>query len=222
MTPAAQALAAALVLGAALLGTAFFIGQRRNRRIALRTARELEEALAPIEKTYTWIGGLIGFHARYEVAGFRDARATCTLLPRHAPLYLPLALVLGRGDRAHVTLYLDTRFEGEAHLISSAHLRSPLVHIEGRGGMKERSCEAGGRRFILLATQVRLLSQLEKLLGRIDREGLARHVRHIALVPDLSTLYAQVVPGEGIAGRIASVLTTDAREIAIGAGGSGS
>jgi hypothetical protein len=216
VTFAEQALTASLVLGAALLGTAFFVGQRRNRRIALRTARELEEALGPLEKTYTWIGGLIGFHARYGVDGFRDARATCTLLPRHALLYLPFALMLGRGDRAHVTLYLEGRFEAEAHVVSRAHLRSPLVHIEGRGAMHQRACQAGGRPFVLLATREALLAELSNLAERLGREGLARHVRHIALVPDLSTLYAQVVPTEGTAGRIASVLMTDVQRIAMG------
>lgn len=213
MTLLEQALVAGLVLGAAVIGIAFFHGRRRNRAIAVRTAREIESALEPLDTTYTWIGGLIGFHARYEVAGLEKARATCTLLPRHALLYLPLSLLMGRGDRAHVTLYLETDFEGEAHVISAAHLRSPLVHIEGRERMQERAREEGGTRFVLLATDPRLMDGMMRLLDRIRETGHVRSIRHLAFVPDLSTLYAQVVPADGVVEELTRLLMDDGRRL---------
>ena len=210
MTAGQEMLVAGLVLGAALLGVLFFHGRRRNRSIALRVSRELEAALRPGDATYTWIGGLIGFHARYQVEGLEKARATCTLLPRHAPLYMPLSLLLGRSDRVHVTLFLGPSFEVESHVVSPSLLRSPVFEIEGRDRMHERSVELDGRRFVLLSTRERLLERLEELLGATG--SLAPSIRHLAFVPDLGTLYAQVVPAPGAAGVAARFLMEQGRE----------
>jgi len=211
---------AGLVLGAAVLGVLFFHGRRRNRSIALRVSRELESALAPGDCTYTWIGGLIGFHARYAVDGLEKARATCTLLPRHAPLYLPVALLLGRSDRAHVTLFLDRRFEGEAHVVDPSLLRSPVFEIDGREAMHERRVAVGGRRFLLLATREPHLDALEALLGSAPSAGLLTSLRHLAFVPELCTLYAQVVPAPGAVETAARMLMKEGREFVSGAGSS--
>ncbi|MBW2263298.1 MAG: hypothetical protein JRG91_15125, partial [Deltaproteobacteria bacterium] len=185
MTTGQELLVVGLVLGAALMGVLFFHGRRRNRTIALRVSQELESALRPGDATYTWIGGLIGFHARYAVDGLEKARATCTLLPRHAPLYMPVALLLGRSDRVHVTLFLGRRFEGEAHVVAPSLLRSPVFEIEGREAMHERAVLLGGRRFVLLSTHVRLLDGLEALLGSMPSSRLVPSLRHLAFVPDL-------------------------------------
>jgi hypothetical protein len=210
VTTGQELLVAGLVLGAALLGVLFFHGRRRNRAIALRVSRELESALRPGDSTYIWIGGLVGFHARYAVDGLEKARATCTLLPRHAPLYMPVSLLLGRSDRAHVTLFLEQRFEAEVHVVAPSLLRSPLFEIDGRERMHERTVRAGGRRFVLLSTQARLLDGLEDLLG--STPSLAPSLRHLAFVPDLCTLYAQVVPAPGAVELAARMLLTEGRE----------
>jgi len=190
-----ELLVAGLVLGAALLGLLFFHGRRLNRTVALRVSRELESALRPSDCTYTWIGGLIGFHARYAVEGLAKVRATCTLLPRHAPLYMPVALLLRRSDRVHVTLYLGESFEDEAHAVDPSLLRSPLLEIEGRDRMHERTVTVAGRRLVLLCTAAGRLDALEALVESIP--DLVPSLRHLAFVPDLHTLYAQVVPSPG-------------------------
>ncbi len=210
MTAGQQMLVAGLVLGGALMGVLFFHGRRRNRAIALRVSRELEAALGPGDATYTWIGGLIGFHARYEVDGLERARATCTLLPRHAPLYMPVSLLLRRSDRVHVTLFLPGRFEAEAHAVDPSLLRSPLLEIEGRASMHERSVRVAGRRFVLLSTRPDLLDGLEALLGA--SASLVPSLRHLAFVPDLSTLYAQVVPVPGAVEIAARLLMQEGRQ----------
>jgi hypothetical protein len=209
-----ELLVAAIVLTAAMTALAFFHGRRVNRAIALRVSRELESALEPVDSTYTWIGGLIGFHARYGTdRGPREARATLTLLPRHAPAYMPIALLLGRGDRAHVTLYMREGFTGEAHIVSRAALLSPLLRIEGRDRMLRRWAAASGRRFLLLASDERLMDSAERLLGMAAESSLAPHLRHVALVPDLSTFHAQVVPRAGAVEGAVRLLLKDPRRL---------
>ncbi len=204
-----EMLVAGLVLGAAIVGVLFFHGRRRNRAIALRVSRELEAGLGPRDATYAWIGGLIGFHARYAVDGLEKARATCTLLPRHVPLYMPVPLLLGRSDRVHVTLFLARRFEAEVHAVHPSVLRSPVFEIEGRASMHERSVHVDGRRFVLLSTRARLLDGLEELLG--SSGALVPSLRHLAFVPELSTLYAQVVPAPGAVETAARLLMDEGR-----------
>jgi len=214
-----DAILVALILVAAVTGVGFAWGRRRSRAIALRVSRELERALDPTDATYTWIGGLIGFHARFEVGrGIREAKATLTLMPRHAPLYLPVALVLGRTDRLHVTLYLESGFGGEGHVILDRALRSPLLRIEGRERMVERAVAAGGKGYTLLATDRMLLERMEGILGSALRRGLVPALRHVALVPDLATLYVQVVPSDGAAEAAVRLLAEDVRGVGGSAG----
>jgi hypothetical protein len=209
-----ELLVAGLVLGAALLGLLFFHGRRLNRTIALRVSRELESAFQPSDSTYTWIGGLIGFHARYAVEGLEKARATCTLLPRHAPLYMPVALMLRRSDRVHVTLYLREPFVDEAHVVDPSLLRSPLLEIEGRDRMHERTATVAGRSLVLLSTRAGLLDGLEALLGSVP--DLVPSLRHMAFVPDLHTLYAQVVPAPGAVEGASRMLIDQGRRFVYG------
>ena len=82
---------------AALLMLAHGQGLRLNFRLARALSRELEDVLEPTATEYTWIGGAIGFHADYELADGTGAKATATLLPRHSPLYLPIAALVGGG-----------------------------------------------------------------------------------------------------------------------------
>lgn len=220
MTPGREILVAVLVLVAGLVGVLFFHGRRRNRSIALRVSRELERALEPVDATYTWIGGLVGFHARFAVQGCEKVRATCTLLPRHAPLYLPVALALGRGDQVHVTLYLRAGFGGEAHIVAPSLLRSPLFRIRGRERMRETDGHASGSRFVLLGTTGRLVEGMRTLLLVLERAGLATSVLHLAIVPDLSTLYARVRPRPGAVEGVTRLLASDARRIILDSEGS--
>jgi hypothetical protein len=176
----------------------FVIGRRRNRALAIAVSRDLQVALSPTESTYTWIGGLIGFHARYAVAGCDQVKVTCTLLPRHSPLYMPLALLMGRGDRVHVTFYLIDGFDSEGHIVSASADRSPLLHIDGRESMRRRSSSSSDTRFVLLGTTDDALEAMAGLLSQIEQKGIAASVRHVAVVPGLSTLYVQVVPRPGV------------------------
>ncbi len=101
------ALAATLVL--ILL---FYWGQRTNLKRAHRLAVLLETLTDPEEVEYLWLGGVLGFQARYRAPQRlkgRPLRITLLLLPRHSPLYLPIAWLRNRGDRLLLTLESGVR-----------------------------------------------------------------------------------------------------------------
>jgi len=76
----------------------FFPARRYMITLMKSVAVELEEALRPVDATYTMLGLYVGFHARFRVSGLREYRALRVLLPRHALLYLPFALARGEKD----------------------------------------------------------------------------------------------------------------------------
>ncbi len=197
---------AILVSTVAVTAGGYLLGRRLNRAVALRVAREMEDALSPMDTTYTWIGGLIGYHATFSVSGFERFEATCTLLPRHAPLYLPLALVLGRHDRVHLTFHMGRPLITEAHVISRAALRSPLLRIEGSEKMLREQSISGGRTFVLMAKSALGLSHARELVGRFGAMGLVSSLRHAAIVPGGPTVYAQVVPRKDVVRKTAGLL----------------
>ena len=93
---------------------------------ARRTAREAEEALEPLNQTYTWIGGAIGFHATYHLEQGAEVRATATFLPRQSPLYLPVARLLRGPDRLQLTVSLGRPLdESEVEALEGRLLLAP-------------------------------------------------------------------------------------------------
>ncbi|MBW2260515.1 MAG: hypothetical protein JRG91_00970, partial [Deltaproteobacteria bacterium] len=71
---------------------------------------------------------------------------------------------------------------------------------------------------VLLSTHVRLLDGLEALLGSMPSSRLVPSLRHLAFVPDLCTLYAQVVPAPGAVESAARMLMTQGRDFVLSGG----
>jgi len=102
----------------------FFQGRKLNLMMMSRVSKDLENALKPADKEYTWLGGYVGFRANYSLE-HGEVEATLTLLPRHALLYFPISLIVNRSDR----LYLV--FRGRIALEE--------IHIFGKRRMLRRS-----------------------------------------------------------------------------------
>jgi len=92
-----------LILLSAIAMYQFFKGRKLNLGIMSRVSKDLEEALKPLDKEYTWLGGYVGFKAKYKLKN-ADVEATLTLLPRHALLYLPISLLVNKADRLYIVV----------------------------------------------------------------------------------------------------------------------
>lgn len=92
-----------LILLSAIAMYQFFKGRKLNLGIMSRVSKDLEEALKPLDKEYTWLGGYVGFKAKYKLKN-ADVEATLTLLPRHALLYSPISLLVNKADRLYIVV----------------------------------------------------------------------------------------------------------------------
>lgn len=101
----------------------FFAGWRINIDKAVKYAERLERIFKPVEKKYTWIGGAIGFHAEYKTKK-GDFFVTCLLLPRHAALWLPVSLLIRKGDLIRVKAK-----ETEVEVIAKAGWEKEIIRF---------------------------------------------------------------------------------------------
>ena len=91
------------------LAFSYFVGARRNKKISRVIFRNLEDILKPSKKTYTNIGGLIGYnfnYAKMKTKKISRVNGVLTLIPRQSPLYLPIAKLFGRKDKLYITIFV--------------------------------------------------------------------------------------------------------------------
>ena len=176
------------VIFSLILVVSFYWGVKANIKKAKEVAAELEHALSPEDKRYTWLGGVIGFYAEYKVKGFSKVTATLRLIPRHAVLWLPITLIFGRRDTLQMLFFLKVPVEGECHIVR----RGKRVKIYNRERLKE---EYEGN-WMLLFDSRRQLERLRPLLNPLEP-----FLIHCALTPDKRVLYLNLLPAKDL-GRI--------------------
>ena len=181
-----------LIFGGLALALAYQQGRKANLALIRHSSRSLEEVLQPDDRTYTWIGGLVGYHAvyTYRSGPVERVEITVTLLPRHAPLFLPISWLLFRSDRIFLTAFFREPFSGEAHLVRRDHVRKLLDDVSGR----DLKAQGGRGNFVFLAsadTPARFLRVLSQSVAETEEEAVGNGVGivHVALVPDRNTLF---------------------------------
>ena len=96
----------------------YWRGRRLNLTLIRELSRQMEEALQPANKNYTWIGGYVGIVAEYDLKHeiYEKVKGTISLLPHHSLLYFPISLLLGRRDRVYILIYPKRKLKGKAHI----------------------------------------------------------------------------------------------------------
>ncbi len=108
----------------------FYAGMRKNMRMAREMATLLEDVFKPVDKTYTWLGGVMGFVADYKVKGFKKIYANFRLIPRHSLLWLPFALIAGRKDTLQLLFYLKGMVNQEFHVVRKGVIKPKIYNID--------------------------------------------------------------------------------------------
>ncbi len=105
-----------LLAGVASLG--FFWGRKKNLSLARRISKITEEFLKPVDQTYIWIGGEIGYKASYILKDSftKKCRTMLNLLPRQSPFWIPVSLLLTRYDRFFMSYILEKQLPCEMYL----------------------------------------------------------------------------------------------------------
>jgi hypothetical protein len=136
-----------IVISALAVASAFWFFRKRKELIVfLRDVTEtLEKHFKPLDKSYVWLGYLVGYRAKFDLPGNHKAFILLTTVPRHSLFYLPIAKILNRKDRIEVAVVPYDRFViGELHV---HRRRSWTAEVIARKGVAEREHEFGVREF---------------------------------------------------------------------------
>jgi hypothetical protein len=168
----------------AFTAVSFRSGKRKNREICARTFQDLLKVFEPDEHIFTNIGGAVGHHAAFS---FRERGpvsridVTLTLLPRQAPLYMPISKLIMKSDRLFISIYMRYPPPGEGHMIEKSYAGFRGSEITNISRLDQSQCQWGGLTFFIYYEQHRMLARFIELSDSLEDPG---PIRHIAVVPD--------------------------------------
>ncbi len=182
---------------AGMIVIGFSLGKKRNNKILLSALHDLVDVIKPDDQEFINIGGFVGYHANFsfkEKDIIREIAATITLLPRHAPLYMPISKFVMRNDRLFISLYMRCSPPGEGHLIQKeyADFRGPKITNVYRLYREEMLW--GQHVYYLYYDTTLIHHYLTKCIGDIPDPG---HIQHIAILPDERKVFIFMIPEEG-------------------------
>ena len=183
----------------------YWRGRRLNLTLIRELSRQMEEALRPKEKNYTWIGGYVGVVAEYtlEDENYSKAKATISLLPHHSLLYLPISLLLGRKDRVYFLIYPKRKLKGRAHVLSGKKSSSL------KGLPRFSFVDSVTLKGVNLKRYYNSKGEAEFLTKVASRLKDPRSFEHLAANVEENAYYASVVVGRGdVTDLLKSFLTT--------------
>jgi len=182
-TATVSVLIAIMAIGAFIVFS-FHSGKRKNKEICTATFNELMKVFKPDDQTFTNIGGAVGHHGTFsfkERGSVSRIDVTLTLLPRHAPLYLPISKFLMRNDRLFISVYMRYPPPGEGHMIERGYTGFRGPEITNISRLHQMEFQWGDLAFFLYYEQDRMIDRFRELIGSLPDPG---PIRHIAIVPD--------------------------------------
>ena len=162
----------------------FHSGKRKNKEISTTIFHELVKVFKPDDKNFTNIGGAVGHHGTFsfkERGSVSRIDVTLTLLPRQAPLYMPVSKFLMRYDRLFISVYMRYPPPGEGHIIERGYTGFRGPEITNIARLRQTEFKWGDLEFFLYYEQDRMIDQFKTLIESLKDPG---PIRHIAIVPD--------------------------------------
>jgi len=180
-----------LVLFTVLILVTYLRGRKINLAMAKRMAAIVEGALRPVDKEYTWIGGLTGFKAALTLEGGIEARVTLVMKPRQSLIYLPISMLIFGGDRLFVVFKDLQNLPPECHALSVRTKRIPKAWLPSAEDFSRVVQEEhAGQTYRLFARHDGALDSMRELLERFSFPGIL----HAALLADSGTAYFALDP----------------------------
>jgi len=173
-----------ILITGAFIVFSFYSGKRKNKEICIATFSELMKVFKPDDQTFTNIGGAVGHHGTFsfkERGPVSRIDVTLTLLPRQAPLYMPISKFLMRNDRLFISVYMRYPPPGEGHIIEKGYTGFRGPEITNISRLHEGQFQWGDLAFSLYYEQDRMIDHFRELIGSLPDPG---PIRHIAIVPD--------------------------------------
>ena len=174
----------AIVAVSAFIVFSFHSGKRKNKEICIATFNELIKVFKPDDQTFTNIGGVVGHHGTFsfkERGPVSRIDVTLTLLPRQAPLYMPISKFFMRNDRLFISVYMRYPPPGEGHIIEKGYTGFRGPEITNILRLHQGKFQWGDLAFLLYYEQDRMIDRFKELIESLPNPG---PIRHIAIVPD--------------------------------------
>jgi hypothetical protein len=173
-----------IIVISAFIVFSFHSGKRKNKEICTTTFNELMKVFKPDDQTFTNIGGAVGHHATFifkERGPISRIDVTLTLLPRQAPLYMPISKFLMRNDRLFISVYMRYAPPGEGHMIERDFTGFRGPEITNISRLHQMEFQWGDLPFLIYYEQNRVMDHFRELMASLPDPG---PIRHIAIVPD--------------------------------------
>lgn len=173
-----------IIAVSAFIVFSFHSGKRKNKEIFTVIFKELVTVFKPDDQTFTNIGGAVGHHGTFsfnERGSVSRIDVTLTLLPRQAPLYMPISKLLMRYDRLFISVYMRYPPPGEGHLIEKGYTGFRGPEITNISRLRRTEFKWGGLDFLFYYEQDRMMDQFKTLIASLRNPG---PIKHIAIVPD--------------------------------------
>jgi hypothetical protein len=173
-----------IVAVSAFIVFSFHSGKRKNKEICTTTFNELIKVFKPDDQTFTNIGGVVGHHGTFsfkERGPVSRIDVTLTLLPRQAPLYMPISKFFMRNDRLFISVYMRYPPPGEGHIIEKGYTGFRGPEITNISRLHQGQFQWGDLGFFLYYEQDRMIDCFKELIESLPNPG---PIRHIAIVPD--------------------------------------
>ena len=173
-----------IVAVSAFIAFSFHSGKRKNKEVCIATFNELVKVFKPDDQTFTNIGGAVGHHGTFsfkERGSVSRIDVTLTLLPRQAPLYMPISKFLMRNDRLFISVYMRYPPPGEGHIIEKSYTGFRGPEITNISRLRQMEFKWGDLAFFFYYEQDRMIDHFKKLVESLPDPG---PIRHIAIVPD--------------------------------------
>ncbi len=180
-----------LVVLAGAVTFQFYKGRKLNLMLMRHYLNEIEDVIKPVDKEYVWLGGYVGYRAKYKVSSenVEAVETTLTLLPRQSLLYFPIALVTSRHDKLFLVFRLKD-IKGNVHLIQKGYFRI-RPKIEDEEFLNRDYVDINGVTFELLFDDRK---QADRLIELVKMLPEPRNIKHISITSKTNVFYVFMKP----------------------------
>jgi hypothetical protein len=168
----------------------FYKGRKLNLLLMRHYLKEIEDVIKPLDKEYVWLGGYVGYRARYKVScnNVSGVETTLTLLPRQSLLYFPISLLTSRHDKLYLVFRLKEA-KGEVHLIQKGYFRiKPKIENEI---LAKDNVEIGDVAFEVLFDDYKLVDRLVELVRALPNP---KNIKHISISSNVFYVFMKPEP----------------------------
>lgn len=179
------------IVVAGVMSLQFYKGRKLNALLMINYIRGFEEALQPKDKDYIYLGGSVGFKARYLLQNkfAKEMQLTLTLLPRQSLLWFPVSFITRGGDRLYIVLSPKFKIQRDAHIVRKFYHRFG-ADIKEKDLSKE-DMKIGNSNFVAYYKNKEDVMSLKKI---IEETFTPERVGHIAVNRENNTLYCIIKP----------------------------